>query len=68
MGVRHGTKFFRGLQGPEMNAVAKKRWLTHPTSCVWIVGPIHALSLPPSSRETDLREKGECKPDRESGK
>ena len=68
MGVRHGTKFFRGLQGPEMNAVAKKRLLTHPTGCMWIMGPIHALSLPPSSRDTDPSEKGDCKEIERRGK
>ena len=58
-GVRNGTKLFWGLQGTKIPSIAKTRWLTHPTSHVWIPGPIGARSLPPLSRETETRQERE---------
>ena len=63
-GVRNGTKLFWGLQGAKIPSLAKKRWPTHRTSRVVIVGAIHALSHGSLSRETETRQKRECKKER----
>ena len=48
-------------QWPKIPSTAKMRWLTHPASHVWIVGPVRALSHGSLSREIEIRQKREWK-------
>ena len=62
-----GADFFWGVRPPIFSVLPKTRWRTHRTGHVWIVGPIRALSLSPTCRETDAREKRRVQRERERG-